>query len=129
LLISPTTNCASDVAGSVVADDGVGRVEDGPGGAVVRLEADDLGALEVAVEAEDLADVGPAPAVDRLVVVPHHADVAVLPADLPDDLVLRVVRVLVLVDEDVPVPLPVVPAHLLVLAQEAHRLEQQVVEV
>ena len=112
LRISPTTNCASDVssfepegahglavaprrlerlvvARGVVADDGVRRVEDGPGRAVVRLEPDDLGPREVAGEVQDLADVGPAPAVDRLVVVAHHADVAVLAADLADDLVLR----------------------------------------
>jgi hypothetical protein len=53
----------------------------------------------------------------------------VLASDLLHDLVLRVVRVLVLVHEDVPVPVPVVRADLLVVAQQAHRLQQQVVEV
>ena len=101
----------------------------GARGAVVRLQPHDLGAREVVVEAEDLPDVGAAPAVDRLVVVAHHAHVAVLAADEPHDLVLRVVRVLVLVDQHVAVALAVVLAHRVVVAQQAHRLQQQVVEV
>jgi hypothetical protein len=81
------------------------------------------------VEAEDLPDVRPSPAVDRLVVVAHHAHVPVRAADLADDLVLRVVRVLVLVHEDVAVALAIALAHLRVLAQQAHGLEEEVVEV
>ena len=112
-----------------MADHAVGGLQDLPRRAVVGLEPDDRGALEVAREAEDLADVGAAPAVDRLVVVAHHAHVAVPARDLAHDLVLRVVGVLVLVDQHVAVALAVVRAHLGVLAQQAHRLEQQVVEV
>jgi hypothetical protein len=45
------------------------------GGAVVALEPDDLGAGKVVLEAQDVVDLGAAPAVDRLVVVADAADV------------------------------------------------------
>jgi hypothetical protein len=85
--------------------------------------------LEVAVEAQDLLDVRSPPAVDGLVVVAHHAHVAVRAPDLLHDLVLGMVRVLVFVDQDVAVLLPVVRADVFVLAQQADRLQQEVVEI
>ena len=117
------------VASGVVSDDGVRRLQNRTGRAVVRLETDDLRPLEVAVEAEDLPDVRSPEAVDRLVVVSHHADVPVLGRDLAHDLVLRVVRVLVLVDEDVAISLPAEIADPGVLLQEPNGVEEQIVEI
>ena len=48
------------------------------GRAVVVLEPDDPGAGKVALEAQDVADLGAAPAIDRLVVVADAAEIAVL---------------------------------------------------
>src|SRR6185312_5470046 len=59
----------------VVRDDVRGRGEDVAGRAVVALEPDHLGAREVVIEAQDVVDLGAAPAVDRLVVVADAADV------------------------------------------------------
>ena len=64
-------------AALVGGDDAGGGGEDVRGRAVVLLEADDLRAGEVLLEAQDVADLGAAPAVDRLVVVADAADVAV----------------------------------------------------
>src|SRR5208282_6936739 len=61
----------------VVGDEVGGGGEDMARGAVVLLEADDARAREILLEAQDVADLGPAPAVDRLVVVAHAADVLV----------------------------------------------------
>ena len=62
-------------AAFVVRDQMRGGGEDVGGGAVVALQADDLGAGEIVVEAQDVVDLGAAPAVDRLVVVADAADV------------------------------------------------------
>ncbi len=59
----------------VVGDQVRGGGEDVAGGAVVALQPDDLGAGEVVVEAQDVVDLGAAPAIDRLVVVADAADV------------------------------------------------------
>ena len=53
-----------------------GGGEDVRGRAVVLLEPDHLRAGKVLLEAQDVADLGAAPAVDRLVVVADAADVA-----------------------------------------------------
>ena len=55
------------LAALVVADHGVRGVEDGLGRAVVLLEQDRGGVREVLLEVEDVADVGAAEGVDRLV--------------------------------------------------------------
>ena len=62
-------------AAFVVGDEVRGGREDVAGGAVVPLETDDLGAGKVVIEAQDVVDFGPAPAVDRLVVIADAADV------------------------------------------------------
>ena len=63
----------------VGGDQARGGAEDVAGGAVVALQPDDLGAREVALEAQDVVHLGAAPAVDRLVVVADAADVAGAP--------------------------------------------------
>ena len=113
----------------VVADHPVRGVENRLGGAVVGLQPHHRRLGVVFLEVQDLGDVGAAPGIDRLVVVPHHAHVAVLFADPPHDLVLRPVGVLVLVDEQVLVLLLQPAAHPGVVAQEAHGEEEEVVEV
>ena len=78
-----------------------GRFEDRVRRAVVLLERHGVGAAEVLLEVEDVADVRPAEGVDRLVRVPDREHVAVLRGEQLQEAVLGVVRVLVLVDEDV----------------------------
>src|SRR5579862_3083834 len=59
----------------VVGDEVRGGGEDVAGAAVVALQADYFGAGEIVIEAQDVVDLGAAPAVDRLVVVADAADV------------------------------------------------------
>ncbi len=62
-------------AALVMGDDVRGGGEDVAGGAVIALEPDHGGAGEVVLEAQNVVDLGAAPAVDRLVVVADAADV------------------------------------------------------
>ncbi len=59
----------------VVRDQMRGGGEDVAGGAVIALEPDHLGAGKIVLEAQDVVDLGAAPAIDRLVVVADAADV------------------------------------------------------
>ena len=59
----------------VVGDQVRGGGEDVAGRAVIALEPDHRGAGEIVLEAQDVVDLGAAPAVDRLVVVADAADV------------------------------------------------------
>src|SRR5215470_4280278 len=70
----------------VVGDEMGGCGENMGGRAVVALQADHLGAREILLEAQDVVDLGAAPAIDRLVVVADAADVLGLAVLLPSPL-------------------------------------------
>ena len=59
----------------VVGDDVRGGGEDVAGRAVIALQPDHLGAGKIVLEAQNVVDLGAAPAVDRLIVVADAADV------------------------------------------------------
>ena len=97
-------------AAGVVGDEGVGGLENGPGGAVVLFQAHHLGVGVVALEALHVLHFGPAPAIDGLVVVPHQEEVVPLPGQQPQPGVLDGIGVLELVHQDVGEALLVVVA-------------------
>ncbi len=125
---------------AVARYDGVGRRQDVLRRTVVLLEQNRCGIGEVAFEVLDVADGRPAEGVDRLVrVADHtqlggrHTSVIVLRGCRADQLahqhVLRVVGVLVLVDQDVTEPPAVVLGDLRKGLQHSDCLADEVVEV
>ena len=114
---------------AVVRDHGVRRAEDRVRRAVVLLERDRARAGEVALELEDVADVGAAERVDRLVGVADGEKVPVLSGQELQQPVLRVVRVLVLVDEHVAERLAPALERLGEPLEHLDGQEEQVVEV
>ena len=117
------------LAPDVVLNDGVRRVKDVLRGAVVLLETDRARALVFLFKIQNVGDVRAAEAVDALVVVADHADVAMAVRKQPHQLVLHPVRVLILVDEDVAEFALVVRSYIRLVLQQAHRVENEVVEV
>ena len=83
----------------------------------------------VLLEIEDVADVRTAKAIDRLIVVADHRDVAVLRGEEVHEHVLGPVRVLVLVDQHVAEPVAPLLERLGVGAVELDELHDQVVEI
>ncbi len=106
-----------------------GGGEDVGGGAVVALQPHHLGAGEVALEAQDVVHLGAAPAVDRLVVVADAAEVLPSLRQQPQPQVLRDVRVLVLVDQDVFEPIVEIGQHVGVLGEDGQVVQQEIAEV
>ena len=116
-------------ASDIVADDGVGRLEHGGGGSVVLFQFDDLHLGEVLFHVEEVGDFCAAPAVDALVIVAHHAEVAVFGGQGMNQFELGAVGVLVFVDHD---ELVVVPAGLQgfgMVAKQSEGQENEVVEI
>ncbi len=116
-------------AGAVVGDDGVGGVEDHLRRPVVLLEHHDRRLGERLLEAQEVAEVGAAEAVDRLVDVADHHDVAALLGQQAHELPLGDVRVLELVDEHVHEAGPPPGQHVGVVAQQLDGPHEEVVEV
>ncbi len=115
--------------GRVVLDQGVGRVENGLGGAEVLLQRHDGHVGKRLLELQDVAHLGPTPAVDALVGVTHHAHVAMGAPEEPHELVLGPVGVLKLVDQDVREALLVVLEHVRTCLEEVDGDHQEVVEI
>ena len=113
----------------VVADQPVGRVEQALPRAVVLDEHHAPGVGVGRVEPEDVAHGRAAEPEDRLVVVPHDGHVPVPAREELHQLELGVVRVLELVDQDVPEPPLVVGEDVRPLPEEAEREEDLVAEV
>src|SRR5690242_7930663 len=113
----------------VRADHDVGEIEDLRRRPIVHLEPNHGRVRETLVEVDDVADVSAAPSVDGLIVITDHADVAVLSAKELDQLVLRAIRVLILVDEDVLKSAAIALELVRMLLEHANGKYQQVVEV
>ena len=99
------------------------------GGAVVALEPHHGRTGEIVFEAQDVVDLRPAPAIDRLVVVAHAGDVAVPLRQKAQPEILGDVGVLVLVDQDVAEALLVIRQHVRVLAPQLEAEQQQIAEI
>ena len=69
--------------------------------AVILLELDDLDLREMLFHVEQVGDLRAAPAVDALVVIADHAEVAMLLRQGVDELELRGIGVLIFVHHDV----------------------------
>ena len=113
----------------VARDEPGGGREDVLGRAVILLEPDHLGAGEVLLEAQDVAHLGPAPAVDGLVVVSHAADVARALGQEAQPQVLGHVGVLVFVHQDVAEAALVVAEDVRVACEQGQAMQQQVAEI
>ena len=105
------------------------RVEDASGRAIAELEVDTACFGEVLVEAEDVLQLGAPPAVDGLVGVADGEHVVASFGELAQQDVLRQVRVLVLVDQDVREPFRPAVADIGHVVQQPDGGQEHIVEV
>ena len=120
----------------VAGDHRVGGRQDGLCGSVILFQQNGFGVGKVALELFDVADGGTAEGIDRLVRITHHTQFrrahvsdASRSDHLPHQHVLRMVGVLVFVDQDVPESASVVLRDLRMSLQHTDRLADQIVEV
>ena len=85
----------------VVGDQPRRGAQNMPGGTVIPFQADRPRAGEVLLEAQDVAHLGAAPGVDRLVVVADAAQIATFHREQAQPQILRDIGVLILVDQKV----------------------------
>ncbi|MPM45893.1 hypothetical protein SDC9_92585 [bioreactor metagenome] len=80
-------------------DDGVGRVQNVLGRAVILLQPDGTGVCVLLFKVQDVFDVRAPKAVDRLVVVAHHAEIFAPARQQRGQKILQMVGVLILVHQ------------------------------
>ncbi|MPL84433.1 hypothetical protein SDC9_30398 [bioreactor metagenome] len=106
-----------------------GGGQDMLGRAVILFEPDHHRAREILLEAQDVADLGAAPAIDRLVIIADAADVAMALRQQPQPQILRDVGVLILVDKDIAEPALILRQHIRVGLEDRHHMQQQIAEI
>ena len=115
----------------VVRDDRAGGFENVLRRAVILLQPDHFRVRIIALEIENIANIGAAPAVNRLIFVADHAPhSSARSVKQPHQFVLAAVGVLILVDhQELDTARLYALRDLVVVPQQADRFEQQIVEI
>ena len=98
-------------------------------GAVVPLQPDDERAGKIVLEAQDVVHLCAAPAVDRLVVVTHAADIGIALRQQPQPQILGDVGVLILIHQHVAEAALEILQHIRLGLEQGDAVEQQVAEI
>ena len=106
-----------------------GGVENFLARAVVLLDAQDARAGKILGKAQDVADIGAAPAVDGLVFVADDAEIGIFAGQQPQQVVLHAVGVLIFVHVNVAEALLPGGARVVETAQHLDGAQQQIVEI
>ena len=96
---------------------------------VVPLELDDPGLGKVVLEVEDVSQVGAAPAINRLIGVADHRQVAMPLGEPLNEVILRPVRVLIFVDHHEAELFGIFLAYVRDLVEQLDGLQQEIVEI
>ena len=107
----------------------VGRLYYGLRRTVVLFQFEDLRPAERLSEVQYVVYLRPAERVDALRIVAHHTHLAMLQSQLHHDAVLRVVRILILIHQDVFESVLILRQNVRMLLEENVSVEQQIVEV
>ena len=116
-------------APAIMRDDAGGGGEDLRGRAVILFKPDDQRAREIALEFEDVADLGATPAVDRLVVVADAAEIFVLLRQEAQPQILRDIGVLVFVDQKITEAALIAGEDLGLRREQGQIVQEQVAEI
>ena len=113
----------------IEGDEMRGGGEDMPGGAVIALQPHHGGAGKIVLEAQDVVDFRPAPAIDRLVVIADTGQVLALLRDQPQPEILRDIGILILVHQHVAEAVLVELQNIRILAPQPQAFEQEIAEI
>src|SRR6185295_16907171 len=104
-------------------------VEDLGSAPIILLESHDVRVGKILLEVEDVPDVSAPPAIDRLIVVANDAQVAVSASKMFHELILRPIRILIFVDENVLETTAIFLQLASIRREHLYGKEQQIIEV
>ena len=117
------------LAFGIVRHHRAGGFEDVLRRAVILLESNHSRVRIIALEIENVPNVRATPAIDRLILVTHHANVLVPLRKQPHQLILSAIGVLILIDHQEFVAPRVLTPQILVVLQQADGFQQKIVEI
>ena len=107
----------------------IGRIQDIGGGSVILFQLDHRGVWKILFKVQDVADIRTAPAVDRLIVIAHHAQVLALLREQPHKHILRIIGILILIYMDITDFSLICFQHRRMQGQKLQRFNNQVVKI
>ena len=117
------------LAVEAVLDNEVGGVQNGLCRTIILLQNDNLCLRIIALESQNVAHIRAAPAVNRLVGVANHADILIFFGKLPRQNVLRKIRVLIFINQNVFKTLLILFQNVGISFKQLNRFKNQVVEI
>ena len=112
-----------------MGDDRVCGIHYIPGRAIVTFKAYDRALRIILLEIEYVLDLRPSERIDRLAVIPHHADVPMPGGKLLQNQVLRIIRVLILIHKNMVEARSDLRTGFRIIPQEDVHIQEDVVEV
>ena len=113
----------------IAGDHGAGGGQNMGGRAVILLQPHHNGARKILFKPQDIAHLGPAPAIDRLVIIAHAADVLMRLRQKPQPKVLADVGILVLVHQNIAEPALILFQHIGVFLKDHHAMQQKIAKI
>ena len=103
--------------------------QDMRGRPIVLLQPHHMRAGEILLEPQDISHLGTPPAIDRLVVIPHAADIAMRLRQKAEPQILADVRVLILIHQNIAEPALILRQHVRMALEDRHAMQQQIAEI
>jgi len=113
----------------IMADNFIGSFQNVPGRTIILFQPDNLGLRIIPFKIQDILDICSPEAVHRLVIITHHTNVPVPFRKEPDQPVLSMIGILVLIHEDILKLIAVSLQYIAVIAEQDIGIHQQVVEI
>ena len=113
----------------IVGDHCVGCIENRLRASIVLRQHNNRHLRKRRFKLQDISKIGAAKPIHRLVSIANHADIVMRRCQHHHDFVLRNVRVLIFVDQNVFEALLILRQHVFVLAKKFHGVDQQIIEV
>ena len=99
------------------------------GGTIVFLKADDLRPRKITFELQDVAHLGAAPAIDRLVIIADTAQITIRAGQQPQPQILRDIGVLILIHHDVRDAAVIFAQHIGMRLEDCQHVQKQIAEI
>ena len=100
-----------------MGDNGIGRIQNILGGAIILLQTDHFCLMILLLKGEDILNCGAAKAVNALIVIAHHTEIAAAASQQAGEPVLRMVGILIFIHHHVTETVLIAGAHLLIFLQ------------
>ena len=113
----------------IAGDHGACSGQNMGGRAVILFQPHHNRARKILFKPQDIAHLGPAPAIDRLVIIAHAADVLMRLRQKPQPKVLADVGILVLVHQNIAEPALILFQHIGIFLEDHHAMEQQIAKI